>query len=543
MQRDQLLADRYRLIERLGAGGMSTVWRAHDEVLERDVAVKVLTATDPGARWRIRAEAKAAARLSHPNLTNVYDFGESPGGGEPVPFVVMELLTGTTLARRLDSGPLPPAEALRVCADVAAGIATAHAQNLVHRDVKPENVMLTPTGAKLLDFGIAAGVGAPEIDGEGRILGTPTYAAPERLDGGKVSPALDVYALGLLLHHTLVGQLPPRRTRTDEPGPLPELDGVPADVDRLHRRCLARDPADRPKAGEVAAVLAAALVRAPAANAVTASAAEAARVSAAEAARASAAELARASGRSGDRAPEEPAMARPHDPVAPPAGRVRGPLPAPPGPGRSGPTRRAGTRLLVTAAAAVLGAVAVAGTLGSPTARRPGPTEEPPASRGTGGRSSVALPVPVDPLEPSTSVDAPTAPTTTVASAAPTVSAGRTPPVGPTPTGGTTGAPSTGDSTEIGAHGGTVRVRCDGKLAEVLAVVPAAGYRLGAYDPGPARQVRVELVSVDRHSVVTVRCANGRPVARVREDPPAGPGAVRGADRFVGRPAGYGRPG
>ncbi|MCM0679118.1 serine/threonine protein kinase, partial [Micromonospora phytophila] len=251
---------------------MSVVWRAHDEVLERDVAVKVLVATDPSARRRIQAEAKAAARMSHPNVTNVYDYGEALLSGERVPFVVMELLSGRTLARRLAAGTLPARAALRVCAEVAAGLAAAHAQGLVHRDVKPENVMLTPSGAKLVDFGIAAVAGTPEIDFEGRLLGTPAYLAPERLDLGEVLPASDVYALGLLLYRVLAGRLPWRtETQTGmlrahayaEPGPLPEVDGVPPSIGRLYLWCLAKDPVDRPSAAEAARILTGALARLP----------------------------------------------------------------------------------------------------------------------------------------------------------------------------------------------------------------------------------------------------------------------------------------
>ncbi|MER7472911.1 serine/threonine-protein kinase, partial [Micromonospora sp. NPDC000018] len=272
MQRDQLLAGRYRLGGRLGRGGMSEVYRAHDEVLERDVAVKVLVAADPSARRRIQAEAKAAARLSHPNVTAVHDYGESVLFGRHAPFVVMELLSGRTLAQRLAVGPLPPRDALRVCAEVAAGLGAAHAQGLVHRDVKPENVVLTPTGAKVVDFGIAAVAGTPEIDFEGRLLGTPAYLAPERLAAGEVLPASDVYALGLLVHQALAGRLPwHSETQTGmlrahayaEPGPLPEVDGVPPEVGRLYRRCLAKDPGDRPSAAEAARVLAGALARMP----------------------------------------------------------------------------------------------------------------------------------------------------------------------------------------------------------------------------------------------------------------------------------------
>jgi serine/threonine protein kinase len=172
-----VLGGRYRLDEVLGVGGMSVVWRAHDGVLGRDVAVKLLSgryATDPGSRARIRVEARAAAALAHPNVAQVHDFGETAEDGRRTPYVVMELVPGPTLQDRVAEGPLPPADVLRICADVAAGLAAAHADGLVHRDVKPANVILAPTGAKLVDFGIAA-LAAPGGAGglEDELLGTP----------------------------------------------------------------------------------------------------------------------------------------------------------------------------------------------------------------------------------------------------------------------------------------------------------------------------------------------------------------------------------
>jgi len=147
-----LLAGRYRLVERLGAGGMSVVWRGFDEVLGRQVAVKVLppsTSTDRSFRRRLRAEAQAAARLSHPNITNVYDYGEATTvDGEPVPYVVMELVDGESLAAVLARvRRLPWPTAVRICSEVAAALAAAHARGIVHRDVTPANVMLTASGA------------------------------------------------------------------------------------------------------------------------------------------------------------------------------------------------------------------------------------------------------------------------------------------------------------------------------------------------------------------------------------------------------------
>jgi serine/threonine-protein kinase len=267
----QVLGGRYRIVERLGMGGMSMVWRAYDEVLGRQVAVKVLTpryATDAESRERIRTEAQSAARLSHPHITNVYDYGEHEAfDGARVPFVVMELLSGRTLAERLAKGPLPWRVAMRIGAEVAAALAAAHARGLVHRDVKPANVMLTTTGAKVLDFGIAAIAGERVEPGpDGTVLGTPAYLAPERMAGGPVQPATDVYALGLLLYRMLTGVLPWHAETTTEmisancyaePQPLPPIDGLPQAVTELCARCLVKKPEDRPSSREIAVVLAA----------------------------------------------------------------------------------------------------------------------------------------------------------------------------------------------------------------------------------------------------------------------------------------------
>ena len=264
-----LLGGRYRLVERLGGGGMSVVWRAHDEVLDRPVAVKVLApgAADDRSRDWIRAEARAAARLSHPHITGVHDYGESAtSDGEPLPYVVMELVNGPTLAQRLARGRLPVRTALLVGAQVAAALAAAHARGLVHRDVKPGNVLLSPAGAKVVDFGIAAVAGArADSPSQGIVWGTPAYLAPERLAGGEVVPATDVYALGLVLYRLLADAMPwPMDTvsqmlkahRYAEPAPLPALPQVPDEVAEICHRCLAKAPGDRPTAADVARVLA-----------------------------------------------------------------------------------------------------------------------------------------------------------------------------------------------------------------------------------------------------------------------------------------------
>ncbi|MEV6602331.1 serine/threonine-protein kinase [Actinoplanes sp. NPDC051346] len=262
---------RYRLVERLGTGGMSVVWRGHDEVLGRPVAVKVLSpqlAADAASRARLRQEALAAARLCHPHITGVFDFGESPLDERvTVPYVVMELNDGEPVSARLRrEGPFPWRGAVTVVAEVASALATAHSRGIVHRDITPANIMLTGAGAKVVDFGISALTGQRDAAADGSLLGTPAYLAPERLSGDPVAPAADVYALGLLLYRLLTGRLPwPAETTTEalrahlyaDPEPVPELPGMPAEVAALCLRCLAKRPEDRPGADEVATTLAA----------------------------------------------------------------------------------------------------------------------------------------------------------------------------------------------------------------------------------------------------------------------------------------------
>lgn len=246
---------RYRLIECLGVGGMAEVWRGYDQVLDRPVAIKFGEG--------LRSEALAEANISHPNIVQVHDFGAWDDGR---PFVVMELLEGQTLGTVLNGGfTMPWRRAVTVCADVAAALAAAHARGIVHRDVSATNVMLTPTGAKLLDFGISALVGEPEPQRDsGGLHGTPAYVAPERLRGGAVTPAADVYALGVLFYRALAGRLPwPARTQAElleahlwlDPAALPRIPGLPEEIAGLCMRCLAKVPGERPSAGEIAGML------------------------------------------------------------------------------------------------------------------------------------------------------------------------------------------------------------------------------------------------------------------------------------------------
>ncbi|MET8525227.1 protein kinase [Micromonospora sp. NPDC005172] len=258
------LHDRYVLHERIGLGGMSEVWRADDEVLGRPVAIKVLAgqlAADPHLRATIQREARAAARLTHPHVTQVYDYAEATlADGVVVPYLVMELVEGHNLADRLRSGPLPWPEAVRVAGHIAAALAAAHRIGVVHRDVKPGNVMLTDTGAKVLDFGIAALGGLDSQSGE-PLMGTPAYFAPERLAAGPPDPASDVYALGALLYRTLTGAAPlPVQSwedalevhRRGTPVPPLRVTGLPADIAELTLACLAADPGRRPSAAQLA---------------------------------------------------------------------------------------------------------------------------------------------------------------------------------------------------------------------------------------------------------------------------------------------------
>jgi eukaryotic-like serine/threonine-protein kinase len=264
-----LLNNRFTLRGVIGAGGMAEVWRADDVVLGRPVAVKVLTAAlagDPAFRSATFTEARAAARLAHPHVTQIYDYGETTlPDGTVIPYLVMELVEGPSLADRLLSGPLPWRQAVAITAQVASALAAAHRLGIVHRDIKPGNVMLTSAGAKVLDFGIAAWAGAKGNADGGRLVGTPAYAAPERLRPDPPTPASDVYALGALLYEALTGRQPMAAVdwqqaadahRAGTPPAPPDAPGLPRQIRRLCMACLAPDPAQRPTAEALARDLA-----------------------------------------------------------------------------------------------------------------------------------------------------------------------------------------------------------------------------------------------------------------------------------------------
>ncbi|MFV2095577.1 protein kinase [Micromonospora sp. LOL_013] len=257
---------RYVLVDRIGLGGMSEVWRASDELLGRPVAVKALTPPiAPAVRAACRKEAQAAARITHPHVTQVYDYGEAAIiETDVVPFLVLELVDGENLAARLAGGPLPWQAAVWLTAQVASGLAAAHRIGVVHRDIKPGNIMLTASGAKILDFGIAAVADGRPAPDAGWLLGTPAYAAPERLHHWPAHPAADVYALGALYYEMLTGAPPVPagswreaavRLQRPDPPARPRANGLPTPAADLCLACLSRDPAQRPAADEVADAL------------------------------------------------------------------------------------------------------------------------------------------------------------------------------------------------------------------------------------------------------------------------------------------------
>lgn len=266
-EQDLLVAGRYRLLRQLGSGSSAHVWAARDESLGREVALKALsgsTAQGGHEHERLKREACLLAALNHPRITTVYDFVEIAGqDGTTHPFLVTEIVDGESLSARLERGPLPPAEALTVCAQVADALATAHGSGVVHRDVKPGNVMLTAHGAMLLDFGISRRDTDTDLTGK-VLIGTPACMAPEQWNGQPAQPASDVYALGCLLYWCLSGHAPYHEREIPalgmshllaDPPPLPLGGRHGAAVETLYLACVRKNPAERPNARDVAAVL------------------------------------------------------------------------------------------------------------------------------------------------------------------------------------------------------------------------------------------------------------------------------------------------
>lgn len=252
-----LLAGRYRLQQALGHGGMSDVYRATDETGGPPVAVKLVRSTDPELARRLTQEADAVARLDHPGLVRVLGSGVHEGR----PYLLMELVEGPSLAERLRKGPLPPDRAAALGVALAEALAYVHSQGIVHRDVKPANVLLGPgPRARLADFGIAQLVDASSLTMTGTTLGTAAYMAPEQIEHHRVGAAADVWSLAAILFECMTGR------RGFEGGPAevmarrlsgegPPLDALPAPWAMLLASMLAHDPERRPDAAEVAELL------------------------------------------------------------------------------------------------------------------------------------------------------------------------------------------------------------------------------------------------------------------------------------------------
>ena len=252
---EQVVAGRYRLVRRLGTGGMSEVWLAEDVELERQVALKLLGAEADAARFE--REARAAAALAHPNVNQLFDYGEWQGR----PYMVLECLSGGTLEDRLRGGQaLPDDETARIAAELAAGLAHAHDRGLVHRDLKPANVLFDEDGrAKIADFGIARMRGAGTLTEAGTLLGTAAYISPEQAAGAPATAASDVYSYGVILFRMLTGRLPfesevplelVAQHRDKPPPPVASIrPDAPSDLARLADASLAKDPAARPRDG------------------------------------------------------------------------------------------------------------------------------------------------------------------------------------------------------------------------------------------------------------------------------------------------------
>ncbi len=255
-----LLDGRYALDELIGTGGFCEVWRATDTILGRPVAVKLLypgPAHQPEARARFKGEAQHAGALSDQHIARVYDYAE-PADGEA--YLVMELVDGPSLADVLARGPLHPARAMDVVAQVASGLQAAHRAGVIHRDIKPANILFTADGqVKITDFGIAHAVGALPLTASGTVMGTPGYIAPERVSGGRDGAPGDLYALGIVAYECLAGTRPFSGAPLEvavahRDQPLPPLPpSVPAEMVTLVMMLTAKDPAWRPaSAGEVA---------------------------------------------------------------------------------------------------------------------------------------------------------------------------------------------------------------------------------------------------------------------------------------------------
>src|SRR5262245_9305642 len=246
---------KYRVIDRIGRGGMGTVYRAIDETLHRDVAIKILNAelNDPEVAKRFRAEANTVARLSHPGIATVHELFEHDGHW----MMVMEFVRGETVEALLDKfGSLSAERAAEICLHALTALAHAHNLGVVHRDLKPANLMITESGVvKVMDFGIARVSGTEHLTGGGYTMGTPAYMSPEQVLGHKIDARADIYALGVVFYRLITGKLPftgespfalAQSQVNDPPTPIGFVRAnLPAWVDQVVMRALAKKPEER----------------------------------------------------------------------------------------------------------------------------------------------------------------------------------------------------------------------------------------------------------------------------------------------------------
>lgn len=267
-----MLGGRYRLTRQIAVGGMGEVWVAHDTALARDIAIKVLRdefAGDPGFLERFRTEARNAASLSHPGIAALFDYGEQDGSA----FLVMELVVGEPMSDLLEREPILPTDRLLpILAQTARALHAAHEAGVVHRDVKPGNILLTPAGrVKITDFGVSLANNQVPMTATGMVMGTAQYLSPEQAIGGPATSGSDLYSLGIIAYESLVGHRPfTGPTAVDiavahvnvAVPPLPAT--VPVEIARLVMRLLAKDPAERPSsAAELAAMFDSLAARTP----------------------------------------------------------------------------------------------------------------------------------------------------------------------------------------------------------------------------------------------------------------------------------------
>lgn len=258
---ERILSNRYRLLEKIGSGGMADVYKAEDTLLKRTVALKILHkqfAQDESFLERFRREAQAAAKLTHPSIVSIYDVGEEDG----TQYIVMEYAPGTNLKQIIQKdAPLSPDKAIHMTSLICGAMTFAHQHEIVHRDIKPHNVIITPDGdIKVTDFGIARAGSTSTMTRTGTIMGTAHYISPEQAQGGMVGPTTDIYSLGVVLYEMLTGELPFRGDNpvavalkhiNDTPlTPRQVYAGVPETLEAIVLKAMAKNPADRYQSAE-----------------------------------------------------------------------------------------------------------------------------------------------------------------------------------------------------------------------------------------------------------------------------------------------------